>query len=386
MSAKPGGRVIPPEWHKMLNDLEGREWAREELARRRAKSEPDLMDFIVSREDLDELPKAAPMIPGVLAQESLMELVGRDGTYKSSVALDWALCLATGTPWNGKPVAMPEDRPSVLYVAAEGAYTILPRIEAWEQHRGVKVADGNGRRVMAGPTKGKVFETFHLMTKAVNLFNGPRIDDFVDLVDRRSDVGLVVLDTLRKVSGGAQENTSDMGVVVDNILRVRDATHGGSVLVLAHTDKHDNDARGYSGVEDDSDIVWHSKVTGPKAEGIGPVKLVNRKMKNGPEHPDILMTPQVVVGASGEKSLVMITADPFDSAAELPSNDADILAVIKELFPDDGATTAQILRMVKARRGGVELPESSFYKSANRLVAQKRLGKVGARYRLTEAA
>jgi hypothetical protein len=191
----------------------------------------------------------------------------------------------------------------------------------------------------------------------------------------RSDVGLVLIDTLRRVSGGANENTSEMGVVVDDVTRIREATYGGSVLVIAHTDKQDNDTRGASLLEDDSDIVWHSKANGPKANGIGPVKLVNRKMKNGAEHPDIAMTPQVVVGASGKESLVMHAADPFDTAAaELPSNDADILAVIKELFPD-GATAAQIRRTVAERRGEARMGESSFYKAANRLIGQKRLRK-----------
>lgn len=331
-----------------------------------------LLKAAMTRDQLGDLPKAVPMIPGMIAQESTTVLFGRKDTYKSFVALDWALCLATGTPWRGTPVAMPEGRPHVMYMAAEGAYTFPPRVEAWEQHRGVKVGDN-----------------FILMNMAVNLFNGPLIGDFVKLVrdHPRWGVGLVVIDTLRRVSGGATENGSDMGVVIDNITRIRKATKGGAVLMLAHSDKNDKDIRGFSGLGDDLDILWHCTRIGPEKKGIRSIKLTNVRVKVGSSTPDIVMTPREVgVPSWPGTSLVMPTAGANLSVvpnatedAPMRESDAAILAVLVDLFSEDGATAVEIKQAIKERRGGVEIPPSTFDKATKRLIEQGRLRRVGTR-------
>jgi hypothetical protein len=95
-----------------------------------------------SRSGLANLPKGEPLIDGVLHQREYHVLCGRDSTYKSFLALDWALSIATGTPWNGREVSSG----MVLYIAGEGVGGLDDRITAWESHHEVAVPEEAGLR------------------------------------------------------------------------------------------------------------------------------------------------------------------------------------------------------------------------------------------------
>jgi hypothetical protein len=58
-----------------------------------------------------------PLIADVLYRATLAVLFGAPGSYKTIVALDWGLCVATRLPWQAREV---RGGP-VLYVAAEGS-------------------------------------------------------------------------------------------------------------------------------------------------------------------------------------------------------------------------------------------------------------------------
>lgn len=296
-------------------------------------------DQYLDADQLGNLPTPKPMIDGVLDRHCYAILRGRDGTYKTFVALDWALCLATGKPWQGRAV----QRVRVLYIAGEGAYGIAGRKDAWEY----------GWRAQVEP------EWFTLRQSAVNLYKGgPALDD---LINRTSEgrYGLVVVDTLRRASGGADGNGTDMGVVVDNIERVKRATLDGSVLALTHTDKGDNDSRGFSGIEDDADIVWHAKRD--QDRGALALNLENVKMKDAPEG----LTFDLVMAAALSSLVVSKAADRI-TVDEMHDTDRQILATMHDLFALTGATVTQLVEVT-------ELPRSTVYKSRGRLLSSGRL-------------
>lgn len=231
-------------------------------------------------EELERMPVPSPLISRTLSRGTYALLRGRDGSFKSFVALDWAACIASGHPWQGRPV----EKGRVLYVAAEGAYGIKDRVRAWERHNSYRVPGGQ----------------FTLRVSTVNLFaGGPALEDLVTRV-REGGYALVVLDTLRRVSGGADGNGSDMGVVVDAIDRIRHATSDGSVLVVSHTDKGDNDTRGYSGIEDDADAVWHVK----RDDGMT-FTVRCAKFKDGPDGEVINLAAKAVEVDGGRTSLAL---------------------------------------------------------------------------------
>lgn len=327
---------------KALRSLKARNWAKEQVELSKAKARPKMWDTILSADDLDELPEVLPLIEGVIPQNSYGILNGRDSTYKSFEALDMALCMVTGKDWHGHAVTMPEDRPCVLYIAAEGAHGLVPRIRSWEQENGLKVSEARNRPPVGSPNYRDNPEgtpRFYLKFTAANLFMGPDSEELVNIVERHLKIGCVIIDTLRRSSGGAEQNGSDMGVVIDNISKIKEATDGGTVLVLAHTNKDDADTRGSSLIEDDADFVWHSQVKR------GVVVMTNKKMKDGAVHEDIKFNTKAV-----GKSLVLEPLDPFED----PEGGADkgtealILEAVR-LIDRSGQdpTRAEILRTAK---------------------------------------
>src|ERR687883_1735228 len=58
-------------------------------------------------------------------------LAGPEGTFKSFVALDLALSVAGGRPWQEHPV----HQGPVVYISAEGSAGLRNRLEAWEAAR-----------------------------------------------------------------------------------------------------------------------------------------------------------------------------------------------------------------------------------------------------------
>jgi hypothetical protein len=301
-------------------------------------------DEFLLADQLDNLPTPEPLIESVLVRNTYGILRGRDRSFKSFVALDWSLCLATGTPWQGKAV----ERVKVLYVAGEGAHGIGERKRAWETANDLKVDP----------------EWFVVRRAAVNLYRGgPEVGHLLDYV-KRGEFGLVVFDTLRRISGGAEGNGSDMGVVVDAMDRVRQHTADGLVLAVAHTDKGDNDTRGFSGIEDDADIVWSAK----RGDGTNEVILKCVKMKDGPDgHQfDLRLRPEGT-------SLVVESCDSL-GALGVFSKDCDsdrlIMEAMHDLFATEGAMVNDLIEVTKMSRASVFRSRARLIK-AQRLMATK---------------
>jgi hypothetical protein len=301
----------------------------------------NLDDEFLLGNQLDELSAPESLIDGVLTRHAYGIIRGRDASFKSFVTLDWALCLATGTRWQGRAT----ERVKVLYVAGEGAYGLAERKRAWE----------SARRVAVDP------EWFVVGTSEVNLYRtGAAFDHLLRHV-KDGGYGLVVFDTLRRMSGGADGNGSDMGVVVDNLDRVKRLTADGTVLAVAHTGKDDNDTRGFSGIEDDADIVWSVKRQGDSKE----VRLTCVKMKDAPDGHKV----DLRLRAEG-KSLVVERGDPPLSETISGSgghhSDEKIMAVMHERFADMGATVTDLMK-------ATGFSKSAVYRSRNRLIDDERL-------------
>jgi hypothetical protein len=266
-------------------------------------------------DQLDDLPPPQPLIADVLLRHTYAILRGRDHTFKSFVALDWALSLATGVPWQGKLV----NPTRVLYVAGEGAHGIIRRKKAWESAHGVTVAP----------------EMFVVRKSAVNLFRtGPEFGHLLNKV-KRGQFGLVVFDTLRRMSGGAEGNGSDMGVVVDNLEAVKRQTADGSVLVIAHTDKSDHDTRGFSGIEDDADTVWSAK----RNKDANEVTISCTKMKDGADG------HRFVLGLVPEQDSLAVRPAGVGNVLRQKLGDSDlkVMDTLREHFSEQGAPAAGLV-------------------------------------------
>lgn len=315
----------------------------DELARAKLRAEKvaatDFDAQYLDRAALLDLPTPDPLIKGVLPRHAYAILRGRDHSFKSFVAIDWALCLATGKTWQSHPV----EPVRVLYIAGEGAHGLRARIDAWEY--------GWGRTVPP-----------HMLTvrrTALDLHRpGPAFDHLLAHV-QAGGYGLVIVDTLRRVSGAADGNTSEMGLVVDNLDRIKHATDNGTVLAVAHTDKGDNDTRGYSGIEDDADVVWAAK----RDDVFLSLQLT--KMKDGPDGRTLDLMARKML----DSLVIQDAAAAPQEARDNTENQQKVLETLRETGPD--GMPGGVLRKL------CELSDATFYRAVNKLHETGQIQNIG---------
>ena len=291
---------------------------------------PRLAGKLLSRNALALLPDPEPLIHNTLDQGTLALLYGKWGTGKSFIGLDWAASTATGRNWQGRPAA----RRRVLYVAAEGAFGLKGRVDAWERCW----------RVTVGA------DDLTVLPEPVNLTAGAKVAELCQLVEW-GGYGLVVFDTLARCMVGADENSAkDVGVVVDAMTKVRHATPDGRGVVLGvhHTGKDAKTLRGSSAFEAGVDTVYQVSTDG------GAIDLIREKRKDGPAE---------------DRHRLKITpiADTTSAAIEATSAWADgssadrLMAVFTSAFSGTGATKAEL-------RTVAEMPNGSFHRALSALV------------------
>jgi hypothetical protein len=117
--------VPPPEAPARLGVIDGGK------AGPALSEKPDFSAFW----DGEEQPKPIPtLIKKVLPLEGVVVLGGKSGAGKSYLALYMSVCLAACVPFFGHKV---RQQSQVLYIAAEGGSTMVPRIAAAKQAAGI---------------------------------------------------------------------------------------------------------------------------------------------------------------------------------------------------------------------------------------------------------
>lgn len=193
--------------------------------------ENDLLDRIMTPDDLSRIPPLIPAVSNMLNRKSLAWLAGNPGSYKSFLAIDLACTLATGSKYRSVPVY---HAPS-LYISGEGKAGLYGRIQAWEQ----------ANKTMAKGT--------YWLPEAVPV-TGPDWDLLVDAaVHLRA--GFIVLDTQAWMTPGLDENSvTDMGRYVRGLTTLMEATQA-CVLTIHHSSKGGEALRGSSAVHGAADTV-----------------------------------------------------------------------------------------------------------------------------------
>jgi len=217
-----------------------------------------LRERVLCRSDLATMPDPEPLIDGVLDRGTTALLYGKWGSGKSFIALDWAASVASGRRWQG----LATTRQRVLYVAAEGAFGLKGRVHAWERGWNVEPRDGD----------------LDVLPIPVNLTKWPEVHELAGLV-REHRYGMVVLDTLARCMVGADENSAkDVGIAVDSLNTLRQATPDGRGVILAvhHAGKDGRTARGSSALEAGVDTVYQTVMDGAA------IDLAREKRKDGP--------------------------------------------------------------------------------------------------------
>lgn len=240
-------------------------------------------------DDLASLPEPEWLVDGICPANSVTTLYGPSGIGKSFLILDWALCIAAGISWHGRPV----KEGTVVYVVAEGLDGFYQRVEAWlHNHPDVD------RR--------KVRRNFRALPRAVHFFDEQHAAALENTLDELENVQLIVIDTLdRAFAGMGNENSAqDVGHfirVCDKLKRLS----GGTVMVVHHTGKDGKVERGGVGLRGNSDCVLAFK---PQQ---GNLVLFNDKQKNAAEFkPIAMMLRQCAQSAVIDPIQIVVSAGP----------------------------------------------------------------------------
>ena len=199
-----------------------------QITRTSASSHLPLVYF----DDITPSLAAMDFVEGLLIEGSAGVIYGESNSGKTFFATDLALHVAAGIRWRDREV----EQGGVVYVALEGGDGFRNRVSAWRQEQ------GSDRRV-----------NFASVMMAVNLLD-PDADteNLIDAITEASKafempVKLLVIDTLSRAMAGGNENApDDMGALVMNMDRIRQATKA-AVLFVHHSGKDAaKGARGHS--------------------------------------------------------------------------------------------------------------------------------------------
>lgn len=172
---------------------------------------------LYSLPDLLRLPPPRWQIDQILPAGSFAVLYSEPESYKTFAALDMALSIATGLPWNGHNT----EQGHALYISAEGGGGIAKRAHAWCLQRGV-----DPRK----PWVAFLIEALFIHNESDGL---ERLHDRV-LNEAQIEPDLVVVDTLARCFDGDENQQEDMGRFISGIDTIRRTFHA-TVLAVHHT-------------------------------------------------------------------------------------------------------------------------------------------------------
>jgi hypothetical protein len=192
----------------------------------------------ISFEQLDDPgPEHAHVIDGLVTVGDKSVLAGPSQSGKSFLAIDMAMCIATGKPFFGRKIMTPG---LVIYQAGEGGRGIKKRFRAWRQHFNIK----KDSRVPLYILQSKVDIHSHEGDTAKLIAEIQGIERMYGM----SAIALFV-DTLQKAQGMADENSGrDMGTVMANVDRIAAAVPGCHVCLVHHMNAGGTKLRGHTSV------------------------------------------------------------------------------------------------------------------------------------------
>lgn len=172
---------------------------------------------LYSTSELLKLPPPRWLIHGILPLGGLVGLYGQPGTGKSFLAIDMAMCVASGLPWHEHAV----EQGFVLYVSAEGGTGIGKRADGWLSTYGVSASVLKmGWLTQSIPINSD--------SEDMNVLFG-RLNDEIP-----EQPILVIIDTLARCFDGNENEQEDMGRFISGVDRLR-REFNSTVIVVHHT-------------------------------------------------------------------------------------------------------------------------------------------------------
>ncbi|EAQ9804298.1 hypothetical protein EAN25_05845 [Salmonella enterica] len=238
---------------------------------------------VASVDDFDELPPEAPELPkswphrggygkaGKFVIEGFLPIgvimvYGISSHFKSYFIISLLCRVATKTHrWAGRNIR----GGAVLYIAAEGGSSVMPRVGAWAD----KYNDG------------KPVEIFYTYAHPVDLSVKANVDGLIKEIKRiemhtGEPLRIVAVDTLsQSMMQGDENSASDIAKFMAGATRIVNET-GAAVIPVHHSGKDSSKGmRGSSAAFANADAVF-------RVERIGDaVNIINEKQRTGPVQP-----------------------------------------------------------------------------------------------------
>ncbi len=253
--------------------------------------------FLTPDEIFDAPVSQTWLIKNVLEIGGLAMLVGESGVGKSFVVIDMAVSIALGEPWLDLPTA----QGPVFVIAGEGYSGFRNRLRAISKHR---------ERSLRG-------EPIFFSNAAISLNDSASVltarTTIESLKDKYGEPALIVIDTLHRNAGGADENSAkDISAVLKEIdSKLRVFAKSCAVLIVHHSGHGEKSrARGSSSLYGamDTELML-------KRDGEDTVTLSVTKQKNHEPMRDVTLRFQTVdleeIGEDDQpiKSRVVVRGD-----------------------------------------------------------------------------
>jgi hypothetical protein len=211
-----------------------------------------LLDYVALR---DRYAAQEWAVKGIIPQNAVGMFFGASGTFKSFIALDYALHRCYGLPWLGRRTV----KGIPVYIAAEGGAGLYKRINAWHRARNLD-PEKMPMRVVILPLP--------MLTEAARLRETIEALQFIP-----SDI---IIDTMSQTFVGEENSSTE----VANYLRILGSElrepFGATVLVVHHTGHSATDRpRGSSAIIANCDFLYG--VFRDEAELLATMECVKQK-------------------------------------------------------------------------------------------------------------
>jgi len=297
---------------------------------------------------LENIPKPWMLIDGLIPQGAVCVLAGRGYSGKTFLAMEVARAIVTGQPFLGHYKVPEYSRGNVLFIEQDSpkydtGNAIWAMIkEQWKaektdaevQHvlEGLRLAWHPGLNLMQRMDAYTIVKTANsLFTHLKNTITTEFIfSEEGDIIGERPDgeieeegyrgTKLIVLDTLRALNTGKENESDDMEPIIQNLKLIRHLT-GATILLIHHTGAGDERTRGSTAIEDGADFTMFvkgrkgkAKVEIRKARAVQPLDF--KFEITSQEKPELGLTKQVVFRGELEEQ---------DSDDEAPNQLAEYL-------------------------------------------------------------
>ena len=294
------------------------------------------------------------LIKNWFGYEGLSMVYGSSGSGKTLLALDLAFHLAAGSDWFGNRV----KKGSVAYIMSEGNNVSNNRIKAIEIEKNELFSKGS--------------HSFYYLNDIVSLYSGKKdTADFIEEVSKYSP-RLIIVDTLAMaMSGGDENRTQDINIVLENIKKIQKAL-GCHIMVLHHPGKDEaRGARGSSALHAASDTVVELK----KNKDVVCVRAVKQRDMEGEKELNFKIE-KVVIGTDEDGDEVS-SAIIEESGPMLGDKQENILKIVTA-FKDIGISQTHIIDSLKKENKSALAPNVS--RDLKKLENRKLLMKKGSIY------